>query len=103
MDNDGDVDVICGTHDGYLHYFMNTSGSLNSMNFVLMAPQLQDDNSIPIDVGYAAKPCLFDIDGDLDYDLIIGEENGNLNYYENMEDRVVMCSGSAQILLERLT
>jgi len=31
-----------------------------------------------------AKPCLFDIDGDLDYDLIIGEENGNLNYYENM-------------------
>ena len=84
MDNDGDVDVICGTHDGYLHYFMNTSGSLNSMNFVLMAPQLQDDNSIPIDVGYAAKPCLFDIDGDLDYDLIIGEENGNLNYYENM-------------------
>lgn len=84
MDNDGDVDMICGTHDGYIHYFMNTSGSLNSMNFVLMAPQLQDDNSIPIDVGYAAKPCLFDIDGDLDYDLIIGEENGNLNYYENM-------------------
>ena len=84
MDNDGDVDMICGTHDGYIHYFMNTSGSLNSMNFVLMAPQLQDDNSIPIDVGYAAKPYLFDIDNDLDYDLIIGEENGNLNYYENI-------------------
>jgi len=51
---------------------------------VLIAPQLQDDNSIPIDVGYAAKPYLFDIDSDLDFDLIIGEENGNLNYYENM-------------------
>jgi len=84
MDNDGDVDMICGTHDGFIHYFMNTSGNMNSMNLVLMNPQLQDDNSVPIDVGYAAKPFLFDIDNDLDYDLIIGEENGNLNYYENM-------------------
>lgn len=87
MDGDGDIDMICGTHDGYLHYFMNTSGNLFSMNFLLMAPQLQDDNAVPIDVGYASKPYLFDIDSDLDYDLIIGEENGNLNYYENIGSR----------------
>lgn len=84
LDNDGDIDMICGTHDGFIHYFANTSGSLSAMNMVLIAPQLQDDNSVAIDVGYAAKPFLFDLDNDLDFDLVIGEENGNFNYYENV-------------------
>jgi len=36
-----------------------------------------------IHVGAFSSPQLFDIDGDDRFDLIIGEKNGNLNYYHN--------------------
>jgi hypothetical protein len=36
-----------------------------------------------IDVGQAAAPQLFDLDNDGNSDLIIGERNGNINYYRN--------------------
>ncbi len=84
MDNDGDLDMIIGDYDGKVHLFTNSSGNSTTLTLSLTSPQLMDDNNQIIDVGYAAKPTLFDINGDGDFDLIIGEENGNLNYYENV-------------------
>jgi len=84
LDNDGDYDMLLGDYSGYLHYFENSSSSLSSFNLTLSIPQYTDDNSTAIDIGYAAKPTLFDIDNDGDLDLTIGEQNGNLNYYENI-------------------
>lgn len=84
IDNDNDIDMIIGDHDGKLHLYTNSSSNLNSMVLTLTTAQIQDDNSITIDVGYSAKPQLFDIDNDNDLDLIIGEENGNINFYENL-------------------
>lgn len=84
IDNDNDVDMIIGDHDGKVHLFINSSGNLNSMSLTLANAQIEDDNNTVIDIGYGAKPQLFDLDGDDDLDLIIGEENGNINYYENM-------------------
>lgn len=84
IDDDGDNDMIIGTHDGMLHLFLNSSGSLGIMNLNLSIAQIQDNTSTTIDVGYGAKPVLFDLDGDNDLDLIVGEENGNLNYFENV-------------------
>lgn len=84
IDDDGDIDMIVGDYDGKLHLFTNSSGNLTTMLLSLTTPQLEDDNSVAIDIGYSSKPQLFDIDGDNDLDLIIGEENGNLNFYENM-------------------
>lgn len=84
IDNDNDIDMLIGDYDGKLHLFTNSSGNLTSMNMTLATAQVTDDNTNVIDVGYSAKPQLFDIDDDTDLDIIIGEENGNINFYENM-------------------
>ena len=36
-----------------------------------------------IDVGSFSTPTFADVDGDGDLDAVVGEKNGNLNYYQN--------------------
>ena len=35
------------------------------------------------DVGYHAAPAAYDVDGDGDFDLVIGDAAGRVSYYEN--------------------
>ncbi|MBT6513711.1 MAG: T9SS type A sorting domain-containing protein [Crocinitomicaceae bacterium] len=83
VDGDGDEDMIIGDYNGVLHFFTNNAGAGNTANFVLTAPQLTDIDGITIDVGLHAAPTFVDLDEDGDFDLVIGERNGNLNYYES--------------------
>lgn len=78
LDGDGDKDMITGSHDGTLIYLENTAGPGNPMEF--SAPVL---NYQGIDAGEYSTPQLFDLDNDGLPDLVIGEKNGNLNYYKN--------------------
>jgi hypothetical protein len=78
MDNDGDSDLIIGNKDGALHYFENSAGSGNTASFGLTEAFYKN-----IDVGGFSSPFIIDINNDSKPDLIIGEQNGNLNYYEN--------------------
>ncbi|MCB0756470.1 MAG: VCBS repeat-containing protein, partial [Flavobacteriales bacterium] len=79
IDGDGDQDMIVGDADGLVHYFENSGGIGNPASFSLTSPGFQG-----IDItGQYAAPCLFDVDGDQLLDLVIGERNGNLNYYHN--------------------
>ncbi len=78
LDNDGDDDLIIGTQEGKLYYFSNTPVA-NISNFTLSATEY-----FGIDVGDNAAPQLFDLDGDNILDLIIGEKEGQLNYYKNI-------------------
>ena len=83
MDNDGDEDLILGDLNGVLHYFENTAGQGNIADFNLSIPGMTDQNGSVIDVGQFATPFITDINRDGKNDLVIGERNGNLNYYEN--------------------
>lgn len=77
--DDDDVDeMIVGETTGAIHLFENSAGVGQPANFTLAAPAYQS-----IDVGNFSSPQLFDVNNDNLLDLVIGERNGNLNYYQN--------------------
>lgn len=79
IDDDGDYDMIIGDATGRVHLFENSAGANNPCAFSLTAPGYQN-----IDItGQFATPFLYDVDGDLLLDMVIGERNGNLNLYVN--------------------
>jgi hypothetical protein len=78
LDADGDKDMVSGRRDGSLLFFENLAGLGNPMDFA--DPQ---ENYQGIDVGEYSTPQLFDLDKDGLPDLVVGEKNGNLNYFRN--------------------
>ena len=78
IDGDNDEDMIIGSENGTLKFFENIAGQGQTMEF---APPV--DNYQGIDVGKFSTPQLVDLNNDGLTDLAIGEEDGNLNYYEN--------------------
>lgn len=78
MDGDNDKDLLLGDEDGFLIYLEN-QGSNTSPSFPSLIP-----NYSGIDVGQNATPQLVDVNRDGKIDLLIGERNGNTNYYENV-------------------
>lgn len=86
IDGDTDIDVFLGNYDGGVFLIENTSNNPSIMSLANSSTAILDDNSTAIDVGASAKPFLYDLDNDGDFDMIIGEERGNLNYYENVGD-----------------
>lgn len=90
LDNDGDQDLLLGDEDGRLIYIEN-QGSETAPSFPSLVANYKG-----IDVGQNACPQLVDVDRDGDFDLIIGERNGNTNYYENTGTMTVpIFSGTA--------
>lgn len=79
LDQDGDQDLILGDLNGKVHYFQNEGGVGQAANFSLIGPEYKG-----IDVGQQAAPQLVDVNRDGKLDLLIGEQSGNLNYYENI-------------------
>ena len=88
LDGDGDQDMLIGDLQGKLHYFRNDPVGTTAQ-FVLAEPTIQhlvnDTDTVDIDVGLHATPQLFDVDGDGTLDLLIGERNGNVNYYRMLD------------------
>lgn len=83
LDGDGDDDLILGDELGNLHRWENTANPGEDMALTLAEAAMPDAAGTVIDVGQFATPCLFDLDGDGDLDLLVGEKNGNLNLFEN--------------------
>lgn len=80
LDDDGDLDMLLGRADGTLDLYRNFSQSPSN---ILPQFSFESNNYAMIDVGGNATPQLVDVDGDGLTDLLIGERDGNLNYYRN--------------------
>ena len=78
LDGDGDADMVVGNSDGTLIYLENTAGPGHDPAYASPLRHYQQ-----IDVGDFSTPQLFDLDKDGLQDLVIGEKNGNLDYYRN--------------------
>ena len=69
-----------GKPGGNLNYYENT-GTASAPTYAVRTGTANPLSGI--DVGIRSAPTFADIDGDGDQDLVVGEDNGNLNYYEN--------------------
>lgn len=78
LDGDGDDDLLIGLNDGTIAYAMNIAGAGQPMAFSGI-----QHNYANINIGSYAAPQLFDLNKDGDLDIIVGEYNGVLNYFEN--------------------
>jgi Secretion system C-terminal sorting domain/FG-GAP-like repeat len=81
LDNDGDIDIIAGLIDGKLVWWENTAGNGN-VPVLIYRSFVKNDTGQVFSVGGNAMPAIADLDNDNKNDLVIGERNGNLNYYK---------------------
>jgi hypothetical protein len=76
LDGDGDMDLLVGDFNGFIQYFENTSSG-NNITFTFIE-EVGD-----IDLSGNSVPTLGDLDGDGDLDMLIGQLNGSLVFYQN--------------------
>ncbi len=78
LDGDGDLDMLIGDYEGNIHFLRNDASAGSPANFVLA-----QINYFGIDVGAMAMPQLVDLNKDAMLDLVIGEQMGNISYFQN--------------------
>ena len=81
LDGDGDLDLVVAHFNQPFDYFENT-GSASDPEFTQRSGAANPLDDIKTDY-VAGRPVFADLDDDTDPDLVIGRENGALDYYEN--------------------
>ncbi|MDX1943721.1 MAG: T9SS type A sorting domain-containing protein [Saprospiraceae bacterium] len=79
LDGDGDLDLLVGEEQGRLFYAENIAGAGNPIAFGSWQYDYQG-----IDIGISSTPQIADLNRDGLPDLVIGERNGNINYFQNI-------------------
>jgi len=78
LDGDGDMDLLVGEYYGALKYYKNIGSSVDpQFDIPVLNPFGLDTTN------YIAFPAFADLDGDGDIDLLVGEYDGIMQYFEN--------------------
>ena len=81
IDNDGDMDLFSGSHDGHFVYFENTGNAYNpSYSAVVSDPYGIGVSDLDTSVTFS------DLDGDGDLDALLGTDSGTFYIQENVGD-----------------
>jgi hypothetical protein len=89
LDNDGDLDLLCGLESGGFLYYENTETAAN--------PSFAVAQSNPFNMSYVnfyTTAALVDLDGDNDLDVMAGCYDGSFFYIENIGSASVPNYGS---------
>jgi len=79
IDSDQDFDAFIGNYNGMVQFHENV-GTMYSPNFLFI------ENINNIDLSGYSSPLLIDLDYDSDFDLLVGNIDGTLFYYNNIGD-----------------
>ncbi len=80
IDKDADKDLFIGCQDGTIKFFQNTGTSLSPKYIFL---ENSDNPLNDIIVNGFATPTFVDIDNDDDFDLFVGQSDGNISFFQN--------------------
>jgi len=78
IDGDGRPDMIIGRKDGNLMYYKNIADSGGTLQMKLIS-----DNYQNIKFPGRSTPCMAHLNSDSLFDLVVGNQNGNITYYKN--------------------
>lgn len=79
LDGDSDLDLLVGTYAGGLFCYFNHAGPGNPMQLI----RDPDPMWVNMDVGISSAPAIIDLDNDNRSDVVVGERNGNVNFFKN--------------------
>ncbi|MDX2286709.1 MAG: FG-GAP-like repeat-containing protein [Bacteroidia bacterium] len=80
IDGDGDQDAFIGESTGIINYYRN-GGTASAPSFAEITGPTNPFNGV--DVGAFSIPSFADLDGDGDFDCLVGEEDGVFTYFLN--------------------
>lgn len=85
IDGDGDQDAFFGQVEGTVTFFRN-EGNASAPMFVPQEGLLNPLGEVNVYIGRTAisAPTFSDLDGDDDFDFVIGDGDGKLSYFENV-------------------